>query len=491
MFSKHFNVSVILLFIICFVISGCCKTTQNREYNLDLTVEIDGMTDHSGISVLLYPGGPQLSQYYGIDGLEQPELNEINTNLLFDHRTVECLAATTTNQTGKCNFTNIAQGEYTIVYLKEGWGFNYLYNINVDSDESLGKVGTLYHEIVLSPTITGNYIFESGKTYKVETDVTAIPGSNLTFEPEANIVLDQHCTFSIMGHLSGSLNSNSFSRVTSSDRIYSPSPDFQKGGSISIGTASEVSHIQGIIFSNLLDGLKIYKSNTEISNCAFMGSIFSLQVLGCNGVNINNNIFYKNDDEQSASIYSYTTSGLETTRNYFIKNWYSELLELTSDCIIQDNMFDSGRCEIYGNWESSITIQNNLFQGGGIGIANAGRCDVQVIYNEINKDICIATIENQNQAGTATMGLVTANNNNFTYKNYAVESKALFGNAGLPITLNFTNNYWGTTNAELIETSIYDYFDSPASIYPALNWAIIDYNPFKTNRVPNAGIRQL
>lgn len=55
--------------------------------------------------------------------------------------------------------------------------------------------------------------------------------------------------------------------------------------------------------------------------------------------------------------------------------------------------------------------------------------------------------------------------------------------------LDFSDNYWGTASAAEIEDSIIDTNDLEPNDLPNVVHALIDFNPFRTNRVSNAGIQ--
>ena len=115
---------------------------------------------------------------------------------------------------------------------------------------------------------------------------------------------------------------------------------------------------------------------------------------------------------------------------------------------------------------------------------------MEILYNEINSETCVYTFITSNWGNSPTQGWTKANNNNFRSINYAVLCNAVYYNEGNPMSLDFHNNYWGIANSDGIDDKIYDYYDAPPyDTSNGGNWGIIEYTPFKTSPITNAGIQ--
>ncbi|MHA1989169.1 MAG: PKD domain-containing protein, partial [Promethearchaeota archaeon] len=215
-------------------------------------------------------------------------------------------------------------------------------------------------------------------------------------------------------------------------------------------------YINKIEFNTISNGIQIYIQNANI----FLGNNIIRRGIGCvlNGGKLkisNNSISGSNDGIYCSNSW---ISNLNITRN---------LIGGNSDSGIK-----------IGTWANdgidSINISNNtiFFNGKGIDFVGAP--------NKVN--ISNNTIRNNKYGILFPTGYSyfpsPPNYYQMNYNNIFNNSKYNVKN-GVPKNwgdLNFKNNWWGTTNTNLINQSIYDFYDD-------FNLGKVIYNPFLTKEV--------
>lgn len=106
-------------------------------------------------------------------------------------------------------------------------------------------------------------------------------------------------------------------------------------------------------------------------------------------------------------------------------------------------------------------------------------------FNDIEVIVCedSAPVIYSNQFYSATFNrniLIKGNSYPVVRYNNILGSSAYFVENLSNITQYFTNNYWGTTSTNTINSNIYDYYDNSA-------YGAVIYKPFLTNSIAGAG----
>ncbi|CAO80567.1 hypothetical protein [Candidatus Cloacimonas acidaminovorans] len=483
--------SFIISIILCslFILS-CDNGTKTQKGIISGVIYLDGQTEYSGIIVSVFSADVVPIEIKNVNR-EYPQLPyPINDYVYFDHRAYNPIRTVYTDSEGKFEISDITYGNYIIAYYKEGWGYNYMYDIELNSPEYNMEELRLYPELEVPHSITNEYIFISDRTYRISGNCVSLLGSNIIAQTNTRLIIDPKAIFQINGNFITQREDNNMVIITSSNRIYNPNSQVINGLAIEFTANSSVSNLNNILFSYLYDGLKITKKNLIIENCGFIRNINSLQIFNVNNIEIRHNNFLINEDIQSETVYCYNTDQVVLERNIFYKNACSIKTEIGKNSIIQNNYFINGVYEIQTLWESTAIAQYNSFKDSKNALSNSGASNLEILYNEINSETCVNIFNTSNWENTFTQGWTKANNNNFMSTDYAVLCKAVYFYGGNPMPLDFHNNYWGVTNSDDIANMIYDYYDAPPhDTSHGGNWGIIEYIPFKTSPVTNAGVQ--
>jgi len=482
-----------IIIFVCFIIPiifSCDRTTEVKKGEISGYILLEKQMDHSGIIVSIYPAPIVPAEIIDVNR-EYPQLSyPIDDYVYFDHRAYNPVKTVYTDSAGKFKIPNIAYGNYIIAYYKDGWGYNYVYNIELNNPEYNMDEHYLYQELEVPHSITNEYVFIPDRTYRISGNCVSLPGSSVIAHTNTRIIIDPDAKFQINGNFTTQFEDDSMVIITSSSCIYQPNSEVIAGLAVEFTANSTVSNLNNILFSYLEDGLKITKNNIIIENCGFIRNRNSLQIFNISDIEIKENNFLLNENTLSETVYCYNTNDVVIERNIFFKNACSIKTEIGKESIIQNNYFMDGNYDLQTLWESTAVAQYNVFKGSKNALSNSGASNLEILYNEINSETCVYTFITSNWGNTLTKGWTKANNNNFMSINYAVLCNADYYYGGNPMPLDFHNNYWGITNSDDIADKIYDYYDAPpCDTSHGANWGIIEYIPFKTNPVTNAGIQ--
>ncbi|MFA6887744.1 MAG: hypothetical protein WCQ65_12345, partial [Fermentimonas sp.] len=139
---------LILIFGTILIFTGCNSNTSGQVGNVTGVIQLEGETDHSGIVVSIYNAGIVPEDISQIQD-EYPQLAfPIDDKALFDHREHEALHSVYSDNEGNFSFPKLPYDEYIVAYSKEGWGYNYLFDIELNGDEIniSNKASNLYTE---------------------------------------------------------------------------------------------------------------------------------------------------------------------------------------------------------------------------------------------------------------------------------------------------------------------------------------------------------
>jgi hypothetical protein len=109
---------------------------------------------------------------------------------------------------------------------------------------------------------------------------------------------------------------------------------------------------------------------------------------------------------------------------------------------------------------------------------------------DVAGEVCVYTYHTGNQGNSISNGWTRANYNNFTGSTNTVRATAQFYTYQHEyVLMDFKNNYWGTINQTVIEQSIIDFNDLEPYPQPGNIWPLIEFVPFRTSEVVDAGIQ--
>jgi hypothetical protein len=155
---------------------------------------------------------------------------------------------------------------------------------------------------------------------------------------------------------------------------------------------------------------------------------------------------------------------------------------------VENNSYIDNNRSYLNLWESTADFRYNDVRSDGVAIENSGRSNLSITYNNIESTVGVKTYHTNNWYNLPNAGWTSGGYNNFSPSQYAVQSEARYYNNGESFPLDFRNNFFNTTSQDEIEALIYDVHDLPEP-YTGSNWAIVNYLPFRTSSIPNAGIQ--
>jgi len=480
---------MVLTALLC--LPACKQNTKPELGIITGTITLDGQTDHSGISVAVFPGSIIPDDLAAIIQ-DYPQLAfPIEDKHIFDHREFQPLQIVVTNESGKFETPKLGYGSYILCYYKEGWGYNYAFSIalngeeiSIDHQDSI-RNKSLYREIAVPNVISGEYIFESNKSYVINQNTTAIPGSILRVQPGTKILIYPNVILDCHGGFVTESN-DIYATITSYDKIYHAGvKPTQLGNSVRVNHAS--SPIDGIVVSYLFDGLSIRTDSQQIFNVSLLYNGTGLSVSQAENVVFRNSVVYKCIMDGYSSVYAYGCSNLQAQYNIFYENLVSFKNKTLSSAVLRNNYFYGGNTAIENSFDSSLLMEHCVVKNQGIGIDNTANSNVNLVSNEISARVCLNNWAFPNSGSNATNGWIRGNNNNFQASRYVVESRAHYYGASANVIMDFRNNYWGDTGDAAISALIIDGLDlgEPGGDY---NWSVIDYSAYKHNRIMDAGI---
>ncbi len=489
MFLRFIRVTSVVL---CGLIIFSCGGPTDPEQGIIMgSVQLESQSDHSGIEVMLFSGGLVPDEIKLINN-QHPNVGRILSDQdVFDHRLYNVLHTTFTDSNGDYTFPKVPFDQYIIVYRKANWGYNYLYDVQLDQDNVELETKWLYNEIQIPNLIDGVYEILPGKTYRISSNVITTETSVLWFHPGANVIFDSQTKLSINGSVQTTRDNDLSATLTSSHNIYAQQGTTQYSGTVEITSLSNVDSVSNLRVCWLHDGIINNKSNISIQNSFFAHNLFSIQSHDVSQIDISGSVFASNSDDEGVAIYLNRITGINIHDNIFYDNANSIHQEICNEATINNNAFVSGIKEVQNMYESNCLLTQNLFRNSVIPVTNTGISNLDIRYNDFDTHKCIVANETDNWHNTATTGWTKANYNNFKATEIAVEISCVYlTHGGQPIALDFTQNYWSTSSSAEISNMILDSNDyntpPPGSGW---NWGLVDYQPFRSQSVATAGIQ--
>ena len=170
---------IVFTSIITILLFSCDSGTKTQKGVISGVISLEGQNDYSGITVMLYTAEIVPAKIKEINN-QYPQLAfTLEDKHIFDHREWTPLFTVDTNKSGAFSFPETIYGKYIIAYLKEGWGYNYLFDIELNAQEiSVNNIQKkeliLYPELIVPASIGGSYSFLQNKCYILEHYVTAL-----------------------------------------------------------------------------------------------------------------------------------------------------------------------------------------------------------------------------------------------------------------------------------------------------------------------------
>nr|MDK2851503.1 hypothetical protein [Candidatus Cloacimonadota bacterium] len=479
---------LLLLLTACVLLWSCDSSTNTSKGIIKGIVLLDGETDHSGIVVSIYNAGIVPEELRLVQD-QYPQLAfPVDDKVLFDHREYEALYTVYTDNEGNFSFPKLPYDEYIVTYSKEGWGYNYLFDIELNSDEIniTDKISKLYAEIELPSYIEGQYVLNSGKCYVAKNDVVIGVSGLLIMEANSRLLIDQNVKISSHGLIS-TPDSEERAYITSYSGIYSGAMQSSNMGD-GLYVYSGTNELANISFSYLLNALQISSDDFAIEFLSFNQCAFGLVARAMDDMSISKSLFINCNDTNAAACHAYDVQGLEASGNLFYSNYIAQKHEIVKNAVVEDNAFINNDRGYLNLWESTTDFRYNEVTSDGIAIENSGKSNLNITYNDIDSKVGVKTYYSYQSYNTVDNGWTKANHNNIIASQYAVESRAYYYYPDGPYPLDFANNWWGTTDISALDDLIIDYNDLGLEGGYGVT-SIVNYNPIRTSQVNGAGIQ--
>lgn len=484
----HVKILMTHLFaIICLlVLFGCPSNTKPEKGTIAGYINLEQRDSHEGVTVMLFRQDAVSAEL--VQAVQSYDTIEFTPQFkhMFDHRTSTPVKTTLTNSSGFFEFPDVPYGLYAIAYFKEGFGYNYSFDLILNSSLlNLAATLHLYPEIVLPNMIDTQYVMTSGRTYIVNSNTYCSETSNLILEDGVNLLISPNLKLITSGDFQMSEGTNSVGiRITSSSNIYTNiAPSI--GGSIELLPLNGSWQYNGVIASYLYNGLIIKRSNISINSSVFIRNIGGVHYTNVSDVSFNGNLVVDNDQEAIPSVSTQNVNSVVIQRNMFWNNTMSVNMDVTEDGLVSNNHFYNGQIHLQHVYNSDSIVEYNNFINAAKCIDNSALSNMLIRYNEIVGETCIYL--GRGNYNYIDQGWTKANYNNLSGSLWAVYSETKFYYPGDFVPLDFTNNFWDTTQASTIDAMIWDHNDAAPSSVGV--WAQIVYLPFRSSRVPNAGIQ--
>lgn len=136
LYTYRFPFCLLLSAFMLLGLTSCSNPSETSTGSLSGTVHLENQQDHSGITVALYDLA-ELDPDIVYANATWPHIGVIiNQHTEFDHRLQTPIAVVQTEADGSFELSKIPVGKYNFVAIKDGWGFKYLYEIEVTEGEN-------------------------------------------------------------------------------------------------------------------------------------------------------------------------------------------------------------------------------------------------------------------------------------------------------------------------------------------------------------------
>ena len=481
-----------LLFTFCFIVmTSCSSPTESSKGSLVGTVTLEGESDHLGITIALYDLAYLDTTIVRINS-QYPQIGvHINQHTEFDHRLQSPVKYTETSTNGSFELTKISTGRYNILALKDGWGFKYLYEIEITKgDNEISQQLILFEERHISGNIQENITVEMDHHLIIDDDTVFVPNiSSLTIEPGAVIRINPGIDLTIYGSIYAQGEEGNMFWVTSNDgflqdlRINTNDRD-----EIAMYNSMELSLLCSVE-NDLLEWGKFDYANTcllnQVNSLHIQNTIFKNSGCGFNSTSVDltfcENLLAKNcDNEALGGIYYLNVDDGEIS-NSILNNCYNGMkIKHGFAGTVENNYFNYNfngvelwyfiglleHCEFIVNSRDICftgNYGNNLLE------------ELEISYNQFSSIIGIWQFSAPSYPFYPSIS--------FNYNNYYSDDWFFITLGGTVMPFNATENYfYQASSFEEIHEKILDFHDDP-------ELPEIDVNGFLNSNVNNAGIQ--
>lgn len=462
--------------------------------------------DYSGIGVSLY-SLVELDTTISRINNQYPQIGvQINQHTDFDHREQTIVYSTETKADGSFMFSNIEQGKYNLVFEKEGWGWRYIYEINISAGEN--KLRDLIDKCVLNKQTSAMkdafYDISLFPEISIPEDINQYFSQNLIVNPFHHLVIKEDAIFLPSSYLELKPNSTCRINPTKTLKIY---------GDINFnGTENQM--ISFTVNSNVLKNESYNQLNpNNLFNYIEIDIPENTTEISWFKLNYTNNGLITKTHKISSSIFCNGFNGLETNEELYIESSFFYNLKkgliLKNDTSIE-NIILNNCFEAIGIIENNSIIENSYLLNSFYGV-RPFRSEASIIQNcdFLNNSFAISLCASNtnikfNNFYTQKRMAIDMNRNyvqgtislfcnpTISYNNFYINSFTVSGmgfnkyydlppgtcfGSGINTNVSLLNNYWKVND---IDSSIIDneeYNDCPEIYFTPI------FNP-----ISNAGI---
>ena len=329
------------------------------------------------------------------------------------------------------------------------------YNVELTVTDDKGATDSTTKEIVvISGTIVGG-IISSNTTWTIANSPYIIINEDLQIAQGATLLISEGVTVKF--------GEGRKLKVAGALKVEG-SPD----SPVTFTSFEDVDYWSGIDFLDISDITNSSLTNAIIENANiaillgpagvdlnFVGNVFRNNWQAIRGGSCENATFEGNtflDNDQALALYKGSTnSNLIVKNNLFINN-YSATRGKYQNTIFENNTFSNNYTVFEEGFTAENWIQNNIFENN----------------TKVFGDYDMHTVSISNQT--------YIQNNNFIDNNFVVRAPEI-GSIGLT---DISNNWWGTTDTNIIEDCIIDGKDD-------VELKIINYEPIKNTEISGIG----
>lgn len=437
--------------------------------------------DYSGITISLYRLAEYDTSLVNIIN-KHPNLGfQINQNSEFEHHNALPIQKTISIADGSFKFDKVSYGGYNLVLETNGWGYRYIYNVSVNNKENNLSVFQeqlqLYPEKKISGTISESFEVENWHHLVVEDDTMFLPSSNLSLGPNGFLRINPAVQVNVAGtvKLTGA-NENMFQIVLNrcDEKNDSPTPYTHFNLLSSVALSGDI--IDGR-FSGGARNLGLNGTdNVNIFRCRFFVESDGIYANQISKLKIEHSVFSALGLTKGigAGIYNGVRCGIQYSVFYNMLKGFEAIA--SSEIQLQNNSFVKMNSGIE-SYDTSTIVKYNYFHNNKLAMRLAGTSSPLVSYNQIE----------------ATQGIIIGSGDYYPdctpiINNNNLSCSSLFLTLTRPnwADIDAKNNYYYTTNPETIRTRIKHKPDYPEDQQIHIGYFI--YEPFRTTKVPNAGI---
>jgi len=476
---QHLITPIFILFLLS------CSNTGPQTGNLSGTINLEAQSDHSGIIIGIYELA-ELDPEIVEANHEWPHIGVvINQHTEFDHRFGTLVKTGETDASGYFEIKNISTGSYNVVAIKDGYGFRYIYDIQIKEGEndilSPRSTLTLYPETIVNPNISVPTTWLTNHHYIIEQNI--VVEDEITIKPGAVVRLNQGKNITSYGTINAVGEYENFIWFTKNDGFSEnlsstePDPDYI-WDQVNLESPSQA-EIQWCKFDWANIGLLNHINGFEISDCIFRDSQCGFKAESLDSIYCTNLYYYNIYGDIGGAIYYIDVNNGTTENNILYVCNYGFRIKDHSNPIFKNNFINNCNIGIDVSYHSSPQIIFNELINCKVGINTYLYSCLPLIENNYIKSI--NGIINKQHFSDIN---IEVHYNNIESEIYCFELQ----DYGTTANINAEYNYFYTVSEDEINELIYDRNDYSGPEPEDIGY--VYYQPFLNQEFYNAGIKE-